>query len=240
LPVDFRLAGKIADESSITPDTAYPGIARGREPQVNIGIGLLAGGTAVVLALSACGSDGNGGGVVAHPPWENGLGPGVTVLAPGSFPAGNGSPGAAVTGMVTGLESSDLTTMCAYFQPMAASSCRQVLGMATSAAMASLMPSLAGEIPHIVNFSVGYTAIDGSEALTVVLGTTCAPNGTGASAPAASPSCTTSSDPAAGLDSGKSFAVLWSAANSSTASSSLAPLVELNGKWYVDSGGTFL
>jgi hypothetical protein len=197
---------------------------------VNIGLSLLACGATAALAVTACGNGGGAGGGVAHPSWENGLGPGVTVLAPGSYIAGNGSPGAAVTGMVTGLESGDVSRMCGYFEPSSASSCKQALSYAT-------WPAMADEIPRITRFSVGYTAIKGSEALAVILGNSCTARPAAAFAAGPTASCTASTDPAAGLDSGASFAALWASANSSsgTGETSLAPLVKVNGKWYVDS-----
>jgi hypothetical protein len=192
---------------------------------------LLVCGSTAVLAITACGSGGTGpGGAVAHPSWENGLGPGVTVLTPGAYSAGNGSPGAAVTGMVTGLESADIARMCGYFEPAYASSCQRALSLATSPAMTDL-------IPRISNFSVGYTAVKGNEALAVILSTTCTPGSATASGAAATQTCTTVTDPATGLDSGESFAALWSATASSSAAGEnpLAPLIKVNGKWFVDA-----
>jgi hypothetical protein len=203
---------------------------------------------AAALAVTGCGSGSGGtGSGVAHPSLEKALGLGVTVLGPGSYRTGNDSPGAAVSGMVTGLESGDLAKMCGYFPPSSAASCRQALSRAPSGAISSLMLSLAGEVPRISNFSVGYTAIKGDEALAVILGTSCgsAMSAASGATPGAGPTsgagptaaCITSSDPAAGLDSGASFGALWAAANSGSDSgqTALAPLIRVNGKWYVDS-----
>jgi hypothetical protein len=176
-------------------------------------------GGAAGTASSTAAAAGGGG---SSPSWAAALGSGVTVMPPASVSPGLGSPQAAVTGDVENIESGQFTADCAYVEPDEQADCTSSLASIGPSAMASA----AGTAK---NFAIGYTAVDGNEALVGTTGTFCSPDST--------PSCFTNSDPAAIFSSGKSFATLWSDANSSQTSSnaySLAPCIEVNGKWYLD------
>jgi hypothetical protein len=143
-------------------------------------------------------------------------------MAPASASPGLGSPQAVVTGDVENIESGQFTADCAYVEPSEQAECTSSLASIGPSAMASA----AGTAK---NFAIGYTAVDGNEALVGTTGTFCSPD--------SSPSCFTNTDPAAIFSTGKSFATLWSEANSSQTSSnaySLAPCIEVGGKWYLD------
>ena len=95
-----------------------------------------------------------------------------------------------------------------------------------------------GSGPTLQDFALGYVAVEGNEALVGITGTDCAANQT--------PACASNFDPAAGLDEGESFSVLWAeqvaanASSSTTNSYSLAPCVKIGTKWYLygtDLGG---
>jgi hypothetical protein len=174
-----------------------------------------AAGTASSAAAAAVGGD-------SSPSWAAALGSGVTVMPPASVSPGLGSPQAAVTGDVENIESGQFTADCAYVEPDEQAECKSSLASIGPSAMASA----AGTAK---NFAIGYTAVDGTQALVGTTGTFCSPDST--------PSCFTNTDPAAIFSSGKSFATLWSDANSDQTSSnaySLAPCIEVGGKWYLD------
>lgn len=204
-----------ASGGSSTPSTA------GATPNTSVGASTASSGTAAPAAA--------GGG--ATPSWAAALGSGVTVVPPTSASPGLGSPEAAVTGDVQNIESGQYLADCAYVQPAQQSECKTSI----SGVVASLGPSaLASAAGTATNFAIGYTAIDGTEALVGTTGTFCS-SGSGSS-----PSCFTNTDPAAIFSSGKSFATLWTEANSAENSSSdysLAPCVEVGGKWYLDDQG---
>jgi hypothetical protein len=178
-----------------------------------------------VGASTAAAAAGGGG---ATPSWAAALGSGVTVVPPASTSPGLGSPQAAVAGDVADIESGQYLADCAYVVPDEQSECKSSI----SSVQASLGPSaLASAAGTVTKFGLGYTAIDGDEALVGTTGTFCS-SGSGSS-----PSCFTNTDPAAIFSSGKSFATLWTEANSSNNSSSvysLAPCKEVDGKWYLD------
>jgi hypothetical protein len=130
-----------------------------------------------------------------------------------------------MTGFINTLDAKKYTTMCSYLPPSDQSKCRTLFG--------SVSPSLlAGKMPFAKNDGLGYVAIDGTEALIGTTGEYCAPGQT--------PECFTSNDPAAILNSGKSFSALWKAAIAETSNPSSAnvytlfPCLEVGGKWYVD------
>jgi len=82
------------------------------------------------------------------------------------------------------------------------------------------------------DFALGYIAIDGNEALVGVTGTFCVPHQT--------PECTSNRDPAAIFATAKPFAALWvesvaADASAATTGYSLAPLVKVGTRWYLDN-----
>ena len=79
-------------------------------------------------------------------------------------------------------------------------------------------------MPTYKNVVVTYTAIDGNEALVNITGTVCDPSQT--------PSCTSNSDPAAVLDSGKPFTTLWAESVASSGGYTPFVMTKVNGKWY--------
>jgi hypothetical protein len=217
---------------------------------MNMRYGLAACGVIAALAVSVagCGSGGSsttpatGGGAStaaaagggATPSWAAALGSGVTVDPPGSFSAGLGSPQATLTGDVQNIESGQLLADCSYVEPSEQSQCKSSINSVEASLGPSALASAAGTA---TNFGIGYTAIHGDEALVGTTGTFCSSD-SGSSG--SSPSCFTNTDPAAIFSSGKSFATLWSEANSSQSSSdaySLAPCIEVGGKWYLDDQG---
>jgi len=153
------------------------------------------------------------------PAWAKALGPGVIVEAPAPDTVGHGSPGAAVLGVLAGLESHSVSGVCAYVQPVAQSSCRGLLNF----------PGMTW--PTAARIHIGYVAIDGNRALVDATGTSCSPHET--------PRCLTNKNPAALLDSGKTFGALWTATLASGFSLSqkhvysLGPCVKVRSKWYM-------
>jgi hypothetical protein len=142
----------------------------------------------------------------------------VTVTAPQSVAPGHGSPGAAVAGEIAALDAKNFAGACEYLDPTAVAQCKSETSQVA-----------AKELPYAKNAAIGYVAIDGNKALVGTTGKYCSP--------ADSPECFTNTDPAAIFSSGKSFSQQWSAANASSPSNaySLAPCIEINGKWYIDS-----
>lgn len=182
-------------------------------------VGMLVGGTAALLALAGCSSSSSA------PSWASALGPNVTVVAPAGAAAGNDSPGAVMVGFTDALDAKKYTAICAYLLPSTQSKCQSVFG--------SVSPSqIASKMPFAKKAGLGYIAIDGKEALIGTTGEYCAPG--------QSPECYTNNSPAAILNSGKSFSVLWKTAVAETNSSSsantydLSPCLEVGGKWYAD------
>jgi hypothetical protein len=190
--------------------------------------------TALVFGLCSCSSGGqndssNGtrgtsttttssSGV--HPKWAEGLGAGVVVFGPAKATPGTSSPGAAVQGEVDALNSGNLAGTCPFFEPSFQSECQTTLDTAP-----------AGSAPTIQHFALGYVVVDGNEALVGSTGTFCSSQDT--------PRCSTNADPAAIFSTAKPFATLWSealvAANTQSNSYSLAPCLDVDGRWYVDS-----
>ena len=175
-------------------------------------VALLVGGLAGLLATAGC-SSGSGS---SQPSWAAGLGSGVTVTGPASVSPGNGSPGAAVQGLITALNAKKYSDECGYLQPSSQDNCKAESGQLSTS-----------NAPYATNTGIGYVAVHGSQALVGTTGTYCSPG--------SSPECYTNSDPAAVFSSGKSFSTLWTEANqnSNTNSYTLAPCVEVNGKWYI-------
>jgi hypothetical protein len=152
------------------------------------------------------------------PSWAAALGPGTTVTPPQSVAPGHGSPGAAVLGYVRSLSNKDPDGACGYAAPSEQSACTSSLTQAPK-----------DQLPYFHNEAIAYVVTHGTQALVGITGSLCSPGST--------PECVTNTDPAAVFSSGKSFASLWSQAQAASSSSSnsysLAPCVEVSGKWYL-------
>ena len=195
------------------------GTQAGREGRAALAACALAG----LAVVAGCSS---GGG---QPSWAGALGSGVTVDSPGSASPGTGSPEAVLVGVAsaysTGRITSPLSTghlvdLCKYEEPSQRSGCISSWGSATLAEEVDL-----ADLPIPKNVKPGYTAIDGDKALVGFTGTVCVLK--------LSPSCFTNNDPAAILDSGKSFSTLWSQSLTSPGNVySLSPAIKINGNWY--------
>lgn len=177
-------------------------------------------------ALSGSGQP-NSAPTNSTPAWAAALGPGVTVTAPSSVTPGNDSPAAVATGIVNVTATKNVLALCRYFVPKYQAECTSYYGSPKNQQQA-----LQG-VGTYENFHIGYAAIDGTEGLAGITGTYCQRDET--------PECVTNTDPAALLDSGKTFAALWKSqlaeANSTDTSSNrydLLPCVEIGGKWYAD------
>ena len=199
----------------------YGDIQSGRRSRIALAGCALAGACALV-AVAGCGSSGGGGG--GQPSWASSLGSGVTVEPPGVVMPGNNTPQALMAGVIDVLTTGHLTDFCKYEEPAQQSQC--------NSQMSQITPSeAAGQLPTFKNAKVAYAAIDGGKALIGVTGTICVPNET--------PKCFTNNDPAALFDSGKSFATLWSEAQSAASNVySLSPAIEIEGSWYADSSSS--
>ena len=172
---------------------------------------------AALLAVAACGSAGSSGSAAsAAPSWVKALGAGVTVTA-GNAPPGDGSPGASLLSTLASADAGDVAKFCSYFPPSDQASCNLAYAGMSAAALKTAMPTDKKVV-------VTYTAIDGDEALVDVTGTVC---NTGEA-----PGCTSNSDPAALLDSGKPFATLWAECVASTSGYTPFVMTKVNGKWY--------
>jgi hypothetical protein len=186
----------------------YGGIHAGRKGAIALAACALAG----LAAVAGCSS---GGG---QPSWAGALGSGVTVDSPSSAGAGNGSPEGVMIGVVTAVSTGQLSDFCKYEAPAKQSQCTSSISGVTAAEAKTALPTFK-------NIKLGYTAIDGTKALIGITGTVCEPKQT--------PSCFTNNDPAAILDSGKSFSTLWSEALSAPQNVySLSTAEEINGSWY--------
>jgi hypothetical protein len=156
-----------------------------------------------------------------QPGWAHALGSGVVVTAPSVTEAGHGSPGAALQGEVSAIDSGKPAAACAYFPPDSQPGCK--------AAFAASSASAGVSVRH---FALGYVAVRGAEALVGSTGRYCAV--------AQTPECTANANPAALFERGKSFAALWAEAISEDSSGvtnaySLAPCVRVSGRWYIYS-----
>lgn len=166
--------------------------------------------------LSACG----GGSSTATPSWASSLGTGVTVMSP-SASTGSGLPETVAATEVNDVNSGHLAAICSIIPPSEYAKCNKVLSAAGPSASTG---------QSFKNFTAGYTVIDGNKALVGYTGTFCSTK--------ASPKCQTNTNPAAIFSSGKSFTVLFNDAlnstNTSGSSYSLAPLIKIGSKWYMD------
>src|ERR1700761_4360837 len=155
------------------------------------------------------------------PAWVTALGPGVTVTGPVQVAPGRGSPGAAFTGSLAALSSTDPATFCDYVYVGPDTSCTVPSG-----------PVPRNQLPYGVSFKIGYVAISGTRALVGFTGKVCSPG--------AIPECMANINPPLGFSAGNTFAALWAQAVSlrsvsATSFYRLQPCVEAGGKWYVSS-----
>lgn len=172
-------------------------------------------GTAAAAApgTPAAGSPATG----AQPSWAAALGPAVTVVPPRQTAPGHGSPGAAVTGFISAVNSGHYAKACAYAAPASQAGCRSQAGQTP-----------ARDIPSVKGFALGYIAIDGGRAAAGMTGTYCDP--------AVSATCSANANPAAVFSTAKSFSALWGNANTPSATRyTLTPCVKVDGKWYFGS-----
>jgi hypothetical protein len=142
------------------------------------------------------------------------------VYSPQPEQPGHSWPGQAVEGDLTELKAKNLAATCTYMDPRT---------LATCTSKASQVPASSyGELPYATNTAIGYTVIDGAEALVGTTGTYCTPGQT--------PECFTNTSPAAIFSAGgKTFSQLWSEATSGGSATiyALTPADLVNGKWYV-------
>jgi hypothetical protein len=193
---------------------------------VTVRAGLAACGCFAVVAVTGCGSGtGSSGSAQAAkaPSWAVSLGSGVTVEAPARSPS-EGSPQAVMTAYVRALDAGKFAGACTYVVPSDQASCKSVMA---DAGGQLAMPS--GVIYN--GFGLGYTVIAGARALVGATGRLCVLT--------QAQTCVSNSNPAAVLNSGKSFATLWrQAQNAPSDAYSPVPFVRLNGTWYLDTLGT--
>jgi hypothetical protein len=155
-----------------------------------------------------------------QPSWTGALGSSVIVDAPRSASAGDGSPQEVLIGVTTAFSTGHFPDLCQYEEPSARSGCTSWWGSPTLRSDVDL-----GDYQTFRNLKAGYTAIDGDKALVGFTGTACALK--------QYPSCFTNQNPAAVLDSGKSFSALWSQSIMSPRNAySLNAAIKVNGKWY--------
>jgi len=201
--------------------------------RAGVGSALLACGAAGLLAVTGC-SSGNtsssasGAGTPAAasasaaampskaaPSWAAALGPGVTVVPPGTAAPGHGSPDATLAGVLLAVKDKSASEYCEYVQPSVQAPCKSAL---------SKKP--ASQFPSVKNGAPGYIVIDGDKAVAGVTGTSCTAGQTG---------CSTNNDPAAIFTTLHTFSALWKNAITNTNSDStysLTPLTKIDGNWY--------
>jgi hypothetical protein len=176
---------------------------------------------ALLAAVAGCTSGGGQPSSAGSPgSWASSLGSGVTVDPPGSAAPGNDSPQGVMMGVAAAYSTDRYTDLCRYEPPGAQSGCLAAWS-GTPGDRVDL-----SELPFGRNIKPGYTAIDGDKALIGYTGSVCELKRL--------PSCITNNDPAAILDSGKSFSALWTQTltSYSEADYSLSPAVKINGQWY--------
>jgi hypothetical protein len=179
----------------------------------------------VVLAVAGCGASGSGAAAgsapaaaKASPPpaWARALGPGVTIAGPPAAGPVPDTPAAAVAGYIHQLAALNPGGACLYWVPTDMTNCQSFMSAEDQQAYGLKYKS----------FGIGYTAIDSDLALVVMTHThlcqpkTCTPDNT---------------NPAALLDSGKSFVTLWEQAiKPGTNDSDLIACIQGDGVWYID------
>jgi hypothetical protein len=188
----------------------FPGTQAGRKLRTVLAACALA----ALAAVAGCTS---GGG---QPSWAGALGSGVMVDTPRSASAGDSSPQGVLIGVTTAFSTGHFTSLCKYEEPSARSGCISAWGSPDLRSDVDL-----ADYPTFKNLKAGYTAIDGDKALVGFTGTACILK--------LYPSCFTNKNPAAVLDSGKSFSALWSQSLMSSGNVySPSPAIKVNGKWY--------
>jgi hypothetical protein len=147
----------------------------------------------------------------------------VTVEAPAISPV-KGSPQAIVTDYVRALDSRNFTGACGYAVPSDQAACESEV--AQNGNQHAMPPGDSYD-----GFTIGYTLIDGHRALVGSTGQLCVLT--------QAQTCVSNSDPAAVLDSGKSFAALWIRAVHGLSDDAYSPVpcVQINGRWYLDTAG---
>ncbi len=130
-------------------------------------------------------------------------------------------------GVGTDFTAGHFADLCRYVKPSGRSACTANWGR----------PNLSDDVdvtlfPLFKNLAAGDTAIDGDRALVGFTSTVCVLKD--------SPSCFTNHDPAAILDSGKSFSVLWARSLKSFTGPSAntyfpIPAIRVSGHWYAYS-----
>lgn len=156
------------------------------------------------------------------PPWAVSLGSGVTVEAPTRTPA-RGSPQAAMTAYVRALDARDFTGACGYVVPSDQAACKS--SAAHAGGQLAMPPGAVYD-----GFGLGYTVIAGARALVGATGQLCVLT--------QAQTCVANPNPAAVLDSGKSFTALWrQALNAPSNAYSPVPCVRIDGTWFLDTIG---
>jgi hypothetical protein len=202
--------------------------------RAGVGSALLACGAVGLLAVTGCSSGsasssvgGSGASASASAPaavrpsstapsWAAALGPGVTVVPPGTAAPGHGSPNAVLAGLFLAFKDKSATEYCGYAEPAVQAQCRSAL---------SQMP--ASQYPSAKNGTPGYVVIDGDKAVAGITGTLCSAGQTG---------CLRNNDPAAVFATLHTFSALWkNAITPSGTKYSLTPLIRTNGGWYMAS-----
>lgn len=139
--------------------------------------------------------------------------------SPGSsVSAGNGSPGAAAVGFLTGFSKQDKAA-CKYVTPAAQEVCSQAIGKSAKIT--------------ISNLKVGKVTSSGGKALVTVLGKLCGA-GTGGKQ-----TCFTSTNPNAGQPKTQAdFTSTYNQVQAGTAGNQnpAIPCIQTGGKWYVSLG----
>jgi hypothetical protein len=200
--------------------------------RAGVGSVLLACAAAGLLAMTGCSSGsasssagGSGASAAASTPaaaapsatapsWAAALGPGVTVVPPGTAAPGHGSPGAVLTGLILAIKDKSATEYCGYGEPAVQAQCKSAL---------STTP--ASQFPTARNFALGYIVIDGDKAVAGNTGTVCATGPTG---------CLTNNDPAAIFTTLHTFGALWkNAITPSCTKYSLEAFTKTSGNWYM-------
>jgi hypothetical protein len=169
-------------------------------------------------AAGGSGASGSSGGT-ANPSWAHNLGSEVTVDGPGSASPGTGSPDAAAWGWVSAVRSGNLAGSCDYEAPSLQAACRSGAAGVSPAAVA-------GAGAMYADAALGYSAIEGTQALVVLTGIKCPP-GSGTT-------CAVNSDPAHLLDSSTSFGSTYSSAFS-LPGADILPMEQVGGQWYLAS-----
>ncbi len=180
-------------------------------------------GVLAVLAVAACGSGGPGAAAgsaatpvaVSPPPsWAAALGSHITIFAPPTAGPAADTPAAAVAGYVHQLAAPNPAGACLYWIPTSQADCQSDMSDTTEVSIS------------YSSFRIGYTAVYSDVALVVLMFThlcqakSCVPDNT---------------NPAALLDSGKSFDDLWTLAmKPGGANSELLPCIQGDGVWYID------